>query len=84
MALSEEQKLEIKQLVSEITEVSEEELTAEARFVEDLDVDSMMALEIVAAIEKKYKVSIPEEEIPLMGTLSAIYKALEEKTAEGA
>ena len=56
-------KLEIRKLIAEIVERDEEEISDEANFVEDLGVDSMMALEILAAIEKKYKVQIPEEKL---------------------
>jgi acyl carrier protein len=73
----EEIKKEVKKKVSEITEVPEEKLKEDAKFVEDLGVDSMMALEIVASIEKKYKVTIPETEIPKMGSLKDIYALLE-------
>jgi acyl carrier protein len=34
--------------------------------------DSMMALEILAAIEKKYKIAIPEEKLAEFKTLSSI------------
>lgn len=67
---------DIKKLVSEITEIPIAELKDEARFAEDLGVDSMMALEISASLEKKYKVSIPEEEIPKITNLDNIYKLL--------
>lgn len=70
-------KQEVKRLVSQITEVSEDRLTDEAKFVEDLGVDSMMALEIVASIEKKYKVIIPEGEIPKISSLSNVYTLLQ-------
>ncbi len=69
-------KKEVKKKVSEITELPEEKLKEDAKFVEDLGVDSMMALEIVASIEKKYKVTIPEAEIPKMGSLKDIYALL--------
>ena len=72
-------KKEVKKKVSEITEVPEEKLTEEARFVEDLGVDSMMALEIVASIEKKYKVTVPEEDIPKMRSLKDVYELLQRK-----
>jgi acyl carrier protein len=70
-------KEEIKKLVADITEVPIESLTEDAKFAEDLGVDSMRALEIVASIEKKYKVIIPEREIPTVRALSDIYKLLE-------
>ncbi|MCX5703074.1 MAG: acyl carrier protein [Candidatus Omnitrophica bacterium] len=73
----EEVKKEIKKLVLEITEVSKEQLKDDARFSEDLGVDSMMALEIAASIEKKYKVVIPEEKLPTIRSLQNIYDLLE-------
>ncbi len=73
----EEVKKEIKKMVLEITEVSKEQLTDDARFSEDLGVDSMMALEIAASIEKKYKVVIPEEKLPTIRSLQNVYDLLE-------
>ncbi len=54
---------DIKELVSEILEVEPSEVDSDANFVKDLGMDSMMALEILASIEKKYKIAIPEEEL---------------------
>ncbi len=66
-------KVEIKKLVADIAEKTPEEITDNARFSEDLGIDSMMALEIIASIEKKYKVIIPEGEIPKMRAVQKIY-----------
>ncbi len=74
----EEIKREIKKLVSEIAEVSQDKLKDDARFAEDLGIDSMMALEIIASLEKKYKLVIPEEKIPTIRSLSNVYDLLEE------
>ncbi len=70
-------KKEVKKLVSEISEVPLDKLMEDARFAEDLGVDSMMALEIVASIEKKYKVVIPEEKIPTVRSLKNVYELLD-------
>jgi len=72
-------KKEVKIKVSEITEIPEEKLKEDAKFVEDLGVDSMMALEIVASIEKKYKVVVPEEDIPKMRSLKDVYELLQKQ-----
>ncbi len=71
-------KQEVKELVSEIAEVPVEKLKDDARFTEDLGVDSMMALEIVASIEKKYKIVIPEDKIPTVRSLQNVYELLGE------
>ena len=73
----EEAKKEVKALVSEIAEISIEDIRDEAQFAEDLGVDSMMALEIIAKIEKNYKIVIPEEEIPTIRSLQDVYALLE-------
>lgn len=54
---------EIKKMVADVIEVDENEFDGETRFADDLDVDSMMALEILVAIERKYKIKIPEERL---------------------
>jgi acyl carrier protein len=69
-------KEELKQLISEIAEIPPEQIKDDSRFAEDLGIDSMMALEIVATIEKKYKVVIPEAEIPNIRSLQNIYELL--------
>jgi acyl carrier protein len=70
-------KKEIRQLVSKISEVPENQLKDEALFVEDLGMDSMMALEVVASIEKKYKIVVPEEAIPTLRSLKEVYNFME-------
>ncbi|MBI1924470.1 acyl carrier protein [Candidatus Poribacteria bacterium] len=61
---------EVTSLISEIIEIPEEEIDGNASFVDDLDVDSLMALEIIANIEKKYRIQIPEENLQRVKTLN--------------
>lgn len=63
---------EIKQLISEIIEVPLEKITPDADFFNDLGVDSLKAIEIVAAFEKKYRIPIPENDIPKIRNLKQI------------
>jgi len=51
---------DVRELVAMILEKEPEELTLDANFVKDLGMDSMMALEVLAGIEKKYRIVIPE------------------------
>lgn len=60
---------EIRDIIAQVIEKDPQEVLPEARFYEDLGVDSMMALEILAAIEKKYKIAIPEEKLAELKTL---------------
>ena len=59
-----EVKKTIRQLVAEVLEVEPGDLKETAQFVKDLGMDSMMALEILAGIEKRFKVIVPEDKLP--------------------
>lgn len=63
---------EIRAIIAEIVEVEPEKITPQASFVEDLGMDSMMALEILASIEKKYKIKIPEENLTKITNLNKV------------
>ena len=60
---------EVRLLISDIIEQNPDTIDPEANLVEDLGMDSMMALEILAAMEKKYRIKIPEEELLKITTL---------------
>ena len=53
----------VRAIIADIIEVDEEDIKGDSRFREDLDVDSMKALEILVAVERKYKIKIPEERL---------------------
>ena len=55
---------DIRQLVAEVLETEPNSIDGQAHFVKDLGMDCMMALEILAGIEKKYRIVIPEEMLP--------------------
>jgi len=61
---------DIRSLVAEILEIPAEQIDGNASFFEDLGVDSLMGLEIVAAVEKKYRIQIPEENLQRVKTLN--------------
>ena len=69
---------EIRVIIAEITEIELEKITPEANFVDHLGMDSMMALEILAAVEKKYKVQIPEDKLMRLKNLQETVKLTQE------
>jgi len=74
---------EVRRLVAEIIEVPVERLSPDADFFKDLGVDSLKAIEIVAAFEKKYRIIIPEKDIPNIKNLRQIIEYTEPvKTAK--
>ncbi|MFE9884612.1 acyl carrier protein [Streptomyces scopuliridis] len=64
---------ELREIVAEVLEVEPEEITETGSFVEEHEADSLRAIEILARIEKKYKIDIPQAELPNMGYLKAVY-----------
>ncbi len=61
---------DIRELVAEILEKDPSEIASDAHFVKDLGMDSMMALEVLAGIEKKYRIVIPEDALPKFTSLN--------------
>ena len=64
---------DITAIVAEVTELDENEIweKRDADFFKDLEIDSLLALEILALIEKKFKVQIPEEKLVDITSLNA-------------
>ena len=52
----------VKQIIVEQLDVSEEEVTPEASFIDDLGADSLDIVELVMAMEETCDVEIPDEE----------------------
>ena len=63
---------QLREIIANIVEHDPGKITLGANFVEDLGMDSMMALEILAAIEKKYKIQIPEDKLTQMKSLKDV------------
>ena len=69
---------ELREIIARITEIDPATIRLESKFVEDLGMDSMMALEILAAMEKKYKIQVPEEKLSQLKNLSEAIKLTKE------
>ncbi len=54
---------EIISIISEVSGVDVEEISLDSDLASDLEIDSIKAIEIVVAIEKKFKISIRDEDI---------------------
>src|SRR5262249_12441529 len=64
---------EVTAIVAEVTEMDKDEIweKRDANFFKELEVDSLLALEILAMIEKKFKIQIPEERLVDITCLNA-------------
>lgn len=68
----------IKELVCDILELEEDKVTLTSLFKEDHDADSLRAIEILATLEKTFKIKIPQEELPKMVNLEGVYGVVAE------
>ncbi|WP_433271706.1 acyl carrier protein [Actinosynnema sp. CS-041913] len=64
---------ELRAITADVMEVEVGEVTDDGLFAEDHEADSLRAIELLARIEKKYKIDIPQEELPNMTSLRALY-----------
>jgi len=60
---------ELREIIAKIVEIDPKEIGLNVNFVEDLGMDSMMALEILSSMEKKYKIQVPEEKLSRLRNL---------------
>jgi len=68
----------VKEIVCAQLEVSPEQVTMEASFIDDLKADSLAVVELVLALEEAFKVEIPDEDteqIKTVGDAVAYIKA---------
>jgi acyl carrier protein len=72
-------KQELRDLICEITELDSLEDDAEFK---ELGVDSMTAIEIVSALERKYGIQVPEAELLDLTTLNKSVALVRKKIAE--
>lgn len=67
---------DIREIVADVLELEPEEVSDTSLFMEDHDADSLRAIEILARLEKKYDVEIPQSELPEMVNMTAVYRVL--------
>ena len=69
---------DMKQLIADVTGKSLDVLRPEANFWKDIGIDSIKAIEITVAIERRYKVAIRDEQIPKITTIKEAVEAVRE------
>ena len=62
-----------------IAEVSEVDEIPDDKSFKDLGIDSMMAIEIVAEIERTYKMTVPEDDLKKLTNFTAVYTLVRDK-----
>jgi acyl carrier protein len=68
----------VKEIIAKELEVDVKQLTAEAKFIEDLGADSLDIVELVMALEEEFGLDIPDEDADKLKTVGDAMKYLQE------
>jgi len=74
----------IRNLVAQIGEVDIDKVGDETHFSNELGIDSLRALELMVALEDKFKIRIPEEQLGRFTTVTSLAELVVELQAQGA
>lgn len=75
---------ELQELAAEILGVETEQVQMNVSFQRDLAADSLDLVELISAVEDKYDVELPEDELERMMNVGDLWTFLEAKQAERA
>jgi acyl carrier protein len=67
--MAEDIEKEIISIVSDVSGFDVEEINLDTNLVKELEIDSIKAIEITVAIEKKFKISVRDEDVPNITTV---------------
>ena len=82
MAASKSIEQRIKDIIVEQLGVNADQVTPEAKFIEDLGADSLDTVELVMAFEEEFSVEVPDEDAEKLQTVGDVVKYIEEKAAK--
>ena len=72
----------IKDIIIEQLGVTAEQVTPEAKFIEDLGADSLDTVELVMALEEEFGLEIPDDEAEKLQSVGDVIKPVEDSQAK--
>jgi len=69
----------VREIIVEQLGVNPEQVTPEARFIEDLGADSLDTVELVMAFEEEFGVEVPDEDAEKLQTVGNVLEYISEK-----
>jgi len=61
--------MEIISIIADVSGFEKEEIQLDTKLADELEIDSIKAIEITVAIEKKFKISVRDEDVPKITTV---------------
>ncbi|MFP6876998.1 MAG: acyl carrier protein [Roseibacillus sp.] len=78
--MSETSEAKIKEIIVEQLGVNADQVTREAKMIEDLGADSLDAVELVMAIEEEFGIEVPDEQAEKLQAVGDIIDYVEKTT----
>jgi acyl carrier protein len=69
----------VKKIIADNLSVEESEITEKTSFVEDLGADSLDLVDLVMALEKEFGISIEDEKLSELSTVSDVIELIEKE-----
>ncbi|HTS20086.1 MAG: acyl carrier protein [Verrucomicrobiia bacterium] len=69
----------VKEIIVEQLGVNPDQVTPEAKFIEDLGADSLDTVELVMAFEEEFGAEIPDEDAEKLQTVGDVVKYIEDR-----
>ena len=69
----------VKDIIVEQLGVTAEQVTPEAKFIEDLGADSLDTVELVMALEEEFGIEVPDEQVEKLQSVGDVMKYIEEQ-----
>lgn len=74
--ITDERRAAVKEIVCDILELEEDEVTDTSLFIEEHGADSLRAIEILASLEKEFGITIEQSELSQMVNLESVYQVV--------
>jgi acyl carrier protein len=68
----------VKDIIVEQLGVKPDQVTPEAKFIEDLGADSLDTVELIMALEEEFGIEVPDEQAEKLATVGDVVKYIEE------
>ena len=72
----------VKDIIVEQLGVNEEQVTPDAKFIDDLGADSLDTVELVMAFEEEFEIEVPDEEAEKLTSVGDVINYVEKAASE--